>query len=282
MQIITLIENTKPEDSTLEARFGLGLYIEAAGKKILFDNGPDESFIHNATELGIDLAAVDAFVLSHAHYDHGGGLRAFFALNNHAPVYLLESAKQKYYSLGNGKVYKYIGLDTTLFEEFAGRFRFFTDETALSDAVHLFAVHDYNTFLPVSNSLLYQEQNETIIHDNFRHELVMAITENGINTIFSGCAHSGIINMVKTVQEKIPYIPTRTLIGGFHLLNTATKTLGETPETILLLARQLDECGIDKIYTGHCTGEEGFYLLQSTLGDRIEQLFTGRRIEVPL
>jgi 7,8-dihydropterin-6-yl-methyl-4-(beta-D-ribofuranosyl)aminobenzene 5'-phosphate synthase len=278
MQITTLIENTKPEGSTLEARHGLGFYIETEGLRLLFDNGPDESFVHNASELGIDLSKVDAFVLSHAHYDHGGGLRAFFALNDHAPVYLLEAARQKYYSLSKGPDFRYIGLDADLFGEYRERFVFFTDETDVSEHIHLFAVRDYNTFRPLFNSLLYKELNGEMVHDDFRHELVMAITEHEVNTVFTGCAHSGILNMVRTVQETMPDVPIHTVIGGFHLLNTATRTLGETPETVYALAKELDNLGVTKIYTGHCTGEEGFFHLHSVLGDKIEALYTGKKI----
>ena len=119
-----------------------------------------------------------------------------------------------------------------------------------------------------------------MMRDDFRHELVMAITENGQNTIFTGCAHSGILNMVRTVQEKMPDTPVHAVVGGFHLLNTATKALGEAPETVRQLAEELDKTGVDKILTGHCTGTEGFELLKEVLGDKIETLSTGKIFEL--
>ena len=48
--------------------------------------GPDASFLDNARALGIDLAAVDAAVLSHGHSDHGGGLAAFCEANRTAKI----------------------------------------------------------------------------------------------------------------------------------------------------------------------------------------------------
>jgi 7,8-dihydropterin-6-yl-methyl-4-(beta-D-ribofuranosyl)aminobenzene 5'-phosphate synthase len=74
MKFTTPLENTKEENATLINKHGLSLYIETEGLKILFDIGPDDSFLHNVGELGIDLAGVDILVISHAHYDHGGGL----------------------------------------------------------------------------------------------------------------------------------------------------------------------------------------------------------------
>lgn len=55
------------------AEHGLSLWIEACGKKLLFDSGADGLFLENAARLGIDVGQADFAVLSHGHYDHGGG-----------------------------------------------------------------------------------------------------------------------------------------------------------------------------------------------------------------
>ncbi len=280
MKITTLIENTKPEGTPFSIGHGLGLYVETNGLKLLFDNGPDDSFVENAALLGIDLTEVDLYVLSHAHYDHAGGLRTFLSMNDKATVWLSEFASDQCYSVGRTPEPRYIGIDPQLFEENSRRLRFVANEVCVNDSIRLFSVHDFNTFRPRFNSLLYTKRNGEMIPDDFRHELVMAITENGRNTIFTGCAHSGILNMVRTVQEKMPDNPIHAVVGGFHLLNTATKSLGELPETVRNLAKGLDKIGVDKILTGHCTGTEGFELLKSILHDKIEALSTGKRFEI--
>ena len=73
MRITALVENTsaRPE---LIAEHALSLYIESNGYKILFDMGASDAFVQNAKVLGIDLNTVDFAVLSHGHYDHGGGM----------------------------------------------------------------------------------------------------------------------------------------------------------------------------------------------------------------
>lgn len=71
MKFITLAENTCKSEE-FEAEHGLSLYIEACGKKILFDMGQTDMFSRNAKKLGAELSDVDIAVLSHGHYDHGG------------------------------------------------------------------------------------------------------------------------------------------------------------------------------------------------------------------
>ena len=103
MKITALLENTA-SDCCMLTEHGLSLYIEAQGKKILFDMGQTDLFYKNALTLGIDLAEVDIAILSHGHYDHGGGLEKFLEINKKAPIYVSSRAFEPHY---NGKE-KYI------------------------------------------------------------------------------------------------------------------------------------------------------------------------------
>lgn len=76
LRIRVLLENHKGAgaDKLLKARPGLSLLVEDESTSILFDTGPDGSFMQNALAMGIDLSDVSAVVLSHGHYDHCGGV----------------------------------------------------------------------------------------------------------------------------------------------------------------------------------------------------------------
>ena len=86
IKITVLVEDT--ENENLPSAHGLSLYIETPENKILFDMGPNELFWENAEFLGIDLNTVDTAVISHGHYDHGGGLSTFLDKNKNGKVYI--------------------------------------------------------------------------------------------------------------------------------------------------------------------------------------------------
>ncbi|MFR6393935.1 MAG: MBL fold metallo-hydrolase [Oscillospiraceae bacterium] len=85
------------------------IYIEYGERKLLLDTGASELFAENAEKLGLDLSAVDAAVLSHAHYDHGNGMEAFFRRNDHAPFYVGPTCAADCYA-GRWLFRRYIGI----------------------------------------------------------------------------------------------------------------------------------------------------------------------------
>jgi len=112
MKATILIDNLTK--GSLVPEWGLSIYIEYNGHKILLDTGASGRFARNAENLGIDLASVELGVLSHAHYDHADGMAAFFACNAHAPFYLRAGSAENCY----GKrwiFHKYIGIRRILF-----------------------------------------------------------------------------------------------------------------------------------------------------------------------
>lgn len=96
LRITVLMENTAREG--LEAEHGLSFFLEYRGRRLLLDAGSSGRFADNARKLGVDLERVELAALSHGHYDHADGLRAFFARNDRAPVYIRPQVGDAYYS----------------------------------------------------------------------------------------------------------------------------------------------------------------------------------------
>ncbi len=85
MKLVTLVEN-KTESEKLRNKHGLSFYIESNEVKIIFDTGPDDTFLKNANKLGIEVSDVDFLIISHGHVDHGGGIETFIKYNHKARI----------------------------------------------------------------------------------------------------------------------------------------------------------------------------------------------------
>ncbi|TAL63737.1 MAG: MBL fold metallo-hydrolase, partial [Bacteroidetes bacterium] len=113
MKITVLAENSVCKTNSLDvkAENGLSLFIEFDKRKILFDTGQSDLFIQNAEKMGIDLSQVDYLVISHGHFDHGGGLKHFLKINKKAKIFLHINAAHKFYTKIFGFIPYYVGLD---------------------------------------------------------------------------------------------------------------------------------------------------------------------------
>jgi 7,8-dihydropterin-6-yl-methyl-4-(beta-D-ribofuranosyl)aminobenzene 5'-phosphate synthase len=202
MTIQVLLENTTTRNDMM-TEHGLSLLITACGRRILFDMGQTDRFAQNARALGIDLCSVDTAIVSHGHYDHGGGLATFLELNDHAPVYIRREAFYPYY---NGTE-KYIGLDPALASH--PRLVFTDDIQKLDNGLTLYSCNEQDRRTPISGLELKEKKGDCFTQDAFLHEHYLVIEEDGKRVLISGCSHKGILDLAAWFKPDI-------LIGGFH------------------------------------------------------------------
>ncbi len=260
MKITTLIENTTcfPE---LAAEHGLSLLVETDRCRFLFDAGQTDSFADNAKKLGIDLSTADFAVLSHGHYDHGGGMMKFLERNRRAKLYLREDAFGCYC---NG-TQKYIGLDDRLRQ--SGRLVLTGDEHVIAPGLTLHSCNDLPRLVPTDPFGLTEQVGSDFLPDRFLHEQYLLIEEGDKRVLLSGCAHKGILNILEWFRPDV-------LVGGFHFKQI-------DPESPRLRAYGEAMAKYDTVfYTGHCTGQAQFQVLQTILGDRLHPISTGTVVEI--
>ena len=245
MKITVLVENTS-RSNDLMCEHGLSLYIQTAHANILFDAGQTDAFARNASLLGVDLSKADCMVLSHGHYDHGGGVATFLSLNPTAPVYVTPAAFGDYYD-GAGK---YIGLNKSLQDHP----RVVRVEHGFSPAPDccLVGASQMPCAFPVSHGGLVVATSRGVREDDFCHEQYLIVEEEGERVVFTGCAHKGVLNILS-------WLCPQKMMGGFHLMHTPCGG-----EDLLRVERELSR--FDCAYaTGHCTGQDQSRFLAGAL-----------------
>ena len=245
MEITILIENEGR--ASLRGEHGLSMYLRYKGHTLLLDAGETGDFAQNAALLGCPLEAVEAAVLSHGHHDHGNGFPALLRLNEQIRIFARTTALEpRYTPRGN-----YSGLSDLMRGEFAHRFE-------LSDSVR--------EIFP----------GLWLVPDAVDHEQSLVCeTADGL-VVLNSCCHAGADNIVDDILARFPGKRVRALVGGFHLMGSGgVSTLGKEPDTVRAMARRLTEELGAELYTGHCTGEPAFALLEEAAPDRVRAIHTG-------
>lgn len=271
MKIKILIDNkTKNE---WNAEWGLAVWVEYEGHKILLDAGTSGIFTENADSMGVDLSQVEFGVLSHAHYDHSDGLEAFFERNEDAVFYLRNTCAENCYSKKEGTELTYIGIKPGYLETFANRIRYVEGDYEVIPGVTLLPHKTKNLEAIGEHAGMYVKIRGQYHPDSYDHEQSLVFdTEKGL-VIFNSCSHGGADNIIREVQETWPEKQIYALIGGLHLFRS---TDGEVRD----LAVRIRETGIQHVYTGHCTGDAAMEILKEELGDVVQEFYTGFEMTV--
>lgn len=280
MKVTVLVENElcSTAKAGLQKVHGLSLYIETGERKMLFDVGPGTLFAENAERLGIDISEVDSVILSHGHRDHGGGLEHFLKINKRATVYMHREAGIQHYAKLFGLVPLYIGLDQKVIESNRERIELIDNEFELTPEISLLETISATFPRPESNKSLFKRGEKGLVPDDFRHELVLVIKESDGVIIFTGCSHSGIVNMLERAKNITEKERVKAVLGGFHLHNPVNKK-DASPAYLQRVGESLKSVETN-FYTGHCTGPKNFSALKSILGERLHTMNTGRVIEI--
>lgn len=280
MKITVLIENTSAAYE-LKCEHGLSFLIEYNDKQYLLDAGSSSAFLDNAKTLGISLNDVEACILSHGHYDHSGGFYEYLKQNNNAAyIYAMESATGSYHS-SKGCMHE-IGIPKPIITEYFDSFRFIRDVYTLADDIYLIPHSTTGLDAIGKKTGLFKECDGEYLPDDFTHELSLVFdTDKGL-VIFNSCSHAGIMNIINEVTAVLPDRRIYAFIGGLHMEGKdGPRTFCTFSEAeIKEITDALKAVKLEYLFTGHCTGEEGYKLLKKYLSDKLFRLTTGMRVEI--
>lgn len=275
MRIVNLVENTEGA-AHCRSQHGLSFYIETEKHKLLMDTGASDLLLENAKKLGIDLSQVDTVVLSHGHYDHGGGILPFTKVNQSAKIYIQSSALGNYYSHhdADGEP-KYIGIDKGIAE--LSQVVMLDGDRKIDDELYLFSGIGNIYPIPSTNKTLKMKTDDGYVQDDFSHEQCLVVKQDEQSILFSGCAHHGILNVMERYKEIFGKEPD-VAVSGFHLMKKDGYSDDEVAEIIdigKVLAKYKTV-----FYTCHCTGEEPYEILHKMMGGKIKYVHCGDSIVV--
>jgi 7,8-dihydropterin-6-yl-methyl-4-(beta-D-ribofuranosyl)aminobenzene 5'-phosphate synthase len=275
IKIKTLAENTAEHDFLAE--WGLSMFIEADGLKVLFDTGAGTAAVHNTSLFGIDLATVDKMVLSHGHHDHTGGLREVLTrMKKDVEIIAHPDIWAAKYSRRGKNRERFSGLPfrRELLENLGARFNLTREPVYLSDHIITTGEIPMLTDYEEVDTGLFDKETGEMLPDELKDDLALIIdTEYGLVVIL-GCAHRGIVNTLRHAQKITGKELIYAAIGGTHLLNAPRE---RWEKTVL----DLKAMGLQYLGASHCTGFGASAYLAREFGGRVFLNHSGSRWTLP-
>ncbi len=257
---------------------GFSAFIETDQGNYLFDTGSGHSIVANSLILNKDLRSIQKIFLSHGHYDHTGGLPEVLKLKGkvdvhaHPHVFLDRIAVLKE---EDREIKRFIGIRyKKRYLEFLGaNFVFNTDFIEVEKGLFLTGEVPWLTTFEKPDPRLFSEMDGAMTNDLFLDDQSLILeTNKGIILIF-GCAHSGMINIINHVINKMGKEKFHAILGGAHLDFL-------TPEQLEESIKSLKKMEIGKIGVSHCTGMKAAFRLHQEFGDRFFYGCVGSVLEV--
>lgn len=242
LNVTVLLENRKAKDADgLTCRPGLSLLIEAGKTRILFDTGPDASFMRNAKKMGVSLDGIDWVVLSHGHYDHCGGLKHLHPLPKvlcHPGVYDQKFAGIKFFN-------RFIEIKkiSTQLPSVKHNFHFTKEPYEISDKFI------WSGEIASAKSYGYVK-GEKVESDTLNDEGVLIYKSDKGLVIFTGCGHKGLRAIIEHCRKLTGINSVYALVGGMHLRCAM-------PWDLIPLRSYIKDISPEQILTCHCTGKWG-------------------------
>jgi len=192
-------------DPELKTAWGFATIIKTPQELILFDTGGNsEILLSNIKKLGIDPASIKKVVVSHIHGDHVGGLEGFLERNSNVTVFIPNSFPQsiKNMIIQNGA--KFVEISAP---------------RKISDSIY------------TTGQLPGPPEGQSLIIDS----------KKGL-VVITGCAHPGIVNIVKQAKKLMKKDKVYLILGGFH-------------HPPLSCIKEFKELQVEKVAPSHCTGD---------------------------
>jgi 7,8-dihydropterin-6-yl-methyl-4-(beta-D-ribofuranosyl)aminobenzene 5'-phosphate synthase len=249
LTITMLTDNQVDRGDGLLAEHGICLLVEMGGRQVLLDAGQSDVCLKNAARLGADLAGLNAVVLSHGHYDHGGGLPALLDQVPGVEVVAHPSAFASKYARRHGQPDRHIGFAYRADDLIrrGATVRLQSDVQEITNGLIATGPIPRVTYFEKNDPHFWVKADGRWELDQFEDEqALVARTSEGL-VVMLGCAHAGVINTLRHAAKLTGDERIRALVGGLHL---ASASLERTENTVAAL-RQMN---VGQVVPCHCSG----------------------------
>lgn len=279
-RLVVLAENSVMFGSRLLGQHGISflLEVQAEGMKrfILVDVGQNtDTLMYNMKSLGIDPSIVDAIVLTHRHQDHTGGLSKVLKAIGKRDLPVIAHPDITRFQFTDKKLLRYSGMrleDKERIEKAGGVLFLTRDPLKILPGLMTTGEVVRTTDFEKPEGFKTINEEGRVVYDALRDDIaVIALMKEGI-VIITGCAHSGIVNIIKHSIKLAGVSKVVAVIGGLHLINASDERIAKTVSS-------LQELQVENIYAGHCTGFKAQVELYKAFSERFKPLSTGLHIE---
>ncbi len=278
----------------LVGEFGLSLLgestIDATTRRILVDFGySKEALSTNMQLLGIELATIDASVLSHGHLDHYGGFPAFGQSpprRRRIPLFVGEEEAfcERVAMIGkpppvmgtlDRAALAKAGFDVMLRAEPAvvADHAFTTGVIPLSSAERVAIPTRMRPGVGCDRAAINVIKRAIVeLPDDAEHELATCYLVKGLGlVVIASCSHRGVINSVRRAQEISKISKVHAVVGGFHLVRP------RTPADVEATVAMFEAIDPTYIIPMHCTGEAFIAAAQRAMPTKIIRSYVGSK-----
>lgn len=264
MRVICVVDDAVQRSSPFWGEHGLAFLIEAEDRRLLFDTGQSGTvLLRNLELLEVDPATIDALAISHAHYDHTGGLPALLGrLRPGIPLYANPDLFRERFSRREGQI-KSIALSLSR-EELATHLVLNLSATPqeIFSGVWTTGEISERPEQEGSSDTHLMRDGEKLVVDAYRDDMALVLQTGDHLVLLCGCCHAGLLNTlahVKPIFER----PIAAIAGGLHLTSATERDLGHIGDVLSAMP------ALQHVYPNHCTGEAAFVALTQRLGPAV-------------
>jgi len=264
MNVTCVIDDAVQRSSSFWGEHGLAFLIETDAGRVLFDTGQSGTvLLHNLDLLGVDPATIDALAISHAHYDHTGGLRALLErVRPGTPLYANPDLFRERFSRRRGEP-RSIGLSLTR-EELAARLALRLNAAPQEIVPGVWTTGEISERPDPEGSSAYHlvREGDIFVTDSYRDDMALVLEMGDRLALLCGCCHAGLLNTLAAVQRIFEH-PIAVVAGGLHLTSASADYLQRVSDVLV------ETESVQRVYPNHCTGEAAFVTLTLTLGPSV-------------